>query len=185
MRNLIPAILLCAFLAGCGDRDRAPIASTAPSENAPAMPDVQPTGPVTLQGSFDLAGTQPREVNPDELEAVSAGMSCSLDSVNGAPAGTASIAAQAPVSLSGWFQHDEGDVSVVAVMKADKAFVFPMSIGNARPDVAQVIGSKNVISDVTGAVGAGLPAGEYAVYYVRKAGDGLAKCVGDKKVRIG
>lgn len=149
------------------------------------MPEAEPAGPITLDGAFDLTGAQPREINPDELEAVSAGMSCSLDSVNGAPPGEAAIAAQAPVSISGWFQHDQGDVRIVAVMKAEKAFVFPLSLGSARPDVAQAIGSKNTITDVTGTVGAGLPAGEYAVYYVRKAADGLAKCVGDKKVRLG
>lgn len=190
MRNqtlvVVLSAALAALLSSCADRgSQPPLTAAAPSTDAPVLPDEEPPGPVSLESAFGRPGAELRELNPDELEAVSAGMSCSLDSVNSAPLGVAAIAPKTPVLLSGWFQHDDGDVQVVAVLKGDATYIFPMNVGAARPDVAQVIGAKSPISDVTGTVGAGLPAGEYAVYYVRKAADGLAKCVADKKVRIG
>lgn len=148
------------------------------------MPEAEQSGPVSLAAAFDLAGTQPREVDPDELEAVSAGMSCSVDSVNGAPAGTTPIDGDTPLMVSGWLQHTEGDVAVVGVVKGDHTYVFPMVVGSQRPDVAEAIGATTPVSDVTATVAQPLPAGEYTVYYVRKAADGLAKCVGDRTVLI-
>lgn len=183
----VALVAFAGVLSGCGGNDTdAPIVSATPAADtaAPAAPVNR--GPVALEDVLSSTDGSLRQVHLDALDAIEAGMSCSLDSVNGATPGSAPIGRDGALSLSGWFQHKhEARGNVIAVLRGGKAYAFPMIAGDVRPDVAKVIGSTDAISDVSAATGLGdLPAGEYAVYYVRSDDAGLAKCVADRKIVV-
>lgn len=183
--SAVSTCLVIALLAGCGQDAQEPIQEAVPADEAVA-PAVEAEGPVSLRALFAASDARLREVHPEALEEVQAGMSCSLDSVNGALPGSGLIEALTPVSISGWFQHPQasGD-QVVAVLRGDKAYAFKLNIGSARPDVAKAIGASDHVSDVVGTSATGVPAGDYSIYYVREGASGLAKCVGDRKIQVG
>lgn len=180
----VACITLAGALSGCGGSDTdAPIVAATPVAE-PAAPVNR--GPVELEEVLSSTDGSLRQVQLEALEAIEAGMSCSLDSVNGAAPGSAPVGRDGALSLSGWFQHNhEARDGVIAVLRGDRAYAFPMIPGDNRPDVAKAIGATDAISDVSGATGlSDVPAGEYAIYYVRNGKDGLAKCVADRKIVV-
>lgn len=183
----ILSLALVAILAGCSSNEgEAPIASTTPGDAGAAVKAPVKTGPVALSDIFSSPDSSLHEVRGEALDEISAGMSCSLDSVNGAAPGSAPIARDGALTLSGWYQHKEatGD-NVLGVVMGEKAYAFLLATGESRPDVAKIIGATDMISDVSGtAVITDIPAGTYSVYYVRDGASGSAKCVADKQITI-
>lgn len=202
---LLPVLLLAFGLCGCdlvpgsdgsartapaADAAAEPVAGTVDgtmAEPAPvAAPPPASLPPVDiLQALTSLDGTA-REVLPDGLETIEAGMPCSLDSVNRGAPGFAVSSAE-PLFLSGWFAHPPGSAArLVAVLRGERSYAYAAQVADPRPDVAQTIGTTEQVSDyhASGSIAAVAP-GEYAVYFIRTdGGSALAKCVADQKVTI-
>lgn len=182
----IACITLVGLLSGCSDNG-----TNSPIESAPPAADASTAAPAvkraaTLEEVLASPDGGLREVPLDALDTIEAGMSCSLDSVNGSAPGSAPIGRDGALSLSGWFQHKPDAVnSIIAVLRGDRAYAFPMMRGDDRPDVAKVIGSTEAISDVSASTGlSDVTPDEYAIYYVRNGDGGLAKCVADRKIVV-
>lgn len=179
-------LALAGFLSACNSENATnPIASTTPATPSRTSPPQQQSGPISLDEMFSTGGGL-SELHADELEMIEAGMSCSLDSVNAATPGSAPVSGDTALALSGWYQYKPGSTNeVIAVMRGERSYAFPLITGNTRPDIARIIGTTDAISDVTGVVEIeSIPAGEYSIYYVRNGGGGLAKCVADSTIAI-
>lgn len=106
---------------------------------------------------------------------------CSLDEINGQPAGSAgAVASGSVVIFGGWAGNGQGQAAeqfVLVLKGAQDSYSAPLTIGVARPDVADVLKIAGMAESgySVAAKLSGVPAGAYTFYVVNPA-DSTSDC---------
>lgn len=149
-------------LAACSGKEQ-----QSASAQASAPPTGGETAPVVQNASF----TPFQGVIPSTLS----NRQCSLDGINGQPAGNAgAVASGSAVIFGGWAGDGQGQAAeqFVLVLKGAKdSFSAPLTTGVERPDVAKAWNSEGMTKsgyNISASL-AGVAAGTYSLYVVDPA----------------
>ncbi len=182
-----------AVLVACADQTPPGPTSTMaePSPVVPQPETIAPPKPIIEDGQLgSLVGstdTRVVRIDPQELAVIETGMSCSMDSVNLAPAKGARVPLNSQLQISGWVEYDPALLqNLMVVLRGDEVgtYAFRGALVGDRPDLAEKV-NKTAVSDFTGiATLQDVPAGLYRVYFVRKDEAGSAKCIANDNILI-
>lgn len=148
---------MAVALAACSGTDQAP--ESAPESTASTSAQTAPVAQSAALTSFH--GVIPSALTNKQ---------CSLDEINGQPAGNAGVVASGSVAIfGGWAGNGQGQAAeqfALVLKGAQASFSAPLTTGVARPDVAKAWSSEgmtksgyNISATLTG-----VTAGTYSLY---------------------
>lgn len=159
---------LAVVLAACSGTGQAPESAQGSAASANAQ-----TAPVVHSAVFTpFHGEIPPTLTNKQ---------CSLDEINGQPAGTAgAVASGSAVIFGGWAGNGQGQAAeqfALVLKGAQASFSAPLTTGVARPDVADVLKSAGMAEsgyNISAAL-TGVSAGTYSLY-VADSANSAADC---------
>lgn len=154
---IVVAAATVAVLAGCsgGGPETAPPQGNGPPSSAQATPVAQQATVTPFQGVIPAT--------PDNHQ-------CSLDEINGQPAGSSDeVARGSTVIFGGWAGNGQGQAAkqfVLVLKGAQGSFSAPLTTGVERPDVAKAWNTEGMAKsgyNIAASL-AGVAAGAYSLY---------------------
>ncbi len=194
MNNLrtiaVAAVLICALVSACGQRQAAEDTAAATASAPPSDPvaPTPPPEPITdLAAGLGVAPGVVHTIDGTLMAPIDTPMSCSVDSVNGQDPKATSTTVNGPTQISGWVATSGSDPKSLVVLLGDQgSYAFANVLFKDRPDIAKAANIKNgsVRDFRVDIVLKGVKPGRYKVYFIGADGGTLSKCIGNDPLVI-